>query len=316
MVQESRHHLFFRCIFAARTRQLLTKQFVIDDMKKFFYLIASIALLMGAISCSNDDEPKPNRGDGVFTVNTPMINHIVNINSGEIVGMSSTQNKLVLDTVNHQASVELTYNDGNGNKTVKLSGITATAKRMGFYNLTANANGELKDFSGYVDFNESSIRYSYTTADGYRVISTIAEVFFLKTKNTITYDDTTKTTVMDNSMYQFTLDPPSNTATVSVMAIVHAKDLKYFINLTALNVPVSVTRNGYTIAGDNLKTNGTYISSTDSLGSRTSTTDKYPFKTFNAVVDLENDSIIANFMMGNSATVYATGRTYPNYTSY
>ena len=285
-------------------------------MKKFFYLIASIALLMGAISCSNDDEPKPERGDGVFTVNTPMVNHIVNINSGEILGMSAVNNKLTLDTVNHQASVELAYNDGKGNKTVKLNGITATPKRLGFYNLTASANAELKDFKGYVDFNEGAIRYSYTTADGIRVISTIVDVFFLKTKNTITYDDTTKTTVMDNTMYQFTLDPPSNTATVKVMAIVHAKDLKYFINLTALNVPVSVTRNGYTFAGENLKTIGTYITSTDSLGSRTSTTDKYPFKTFNAVVDLENDSIIANFMMGSSATVYATGRTYPNYTSY
>ena len=248
-------------------------------MKKFFYLIASIALLMGAISCSNDDEPKPERGDGVFIVNTPMVNHIVNTNSGEILGMSAVYNKLTLDTVNHQASVELIYNDGKGNKTVKLNGITATPKRLGFYNLTASASAELKDFKGYVDFNEGAIRYSYTTADGIRVISTIVDVFFLKTKNTITYDDTTKTTVMDNTMYQFTLDPPSNTATVKVMAIVHAKDLKYFINLTALNVPVSVTRNGYTFAG-------------------------------------EDDSIIANFMMGSSATVYATGRTYPNYTSY
>ena len=241
-------------------------------MKKFFYLIASIALVMGAISCSNDDEPKPERGDGVFIVNTPMVNHIVNTNIVEILGMSAVNNKLTLDT----------------NKTVKLNGITATPKRLGFYNLTASANAELKDFKGYVDFNEGSIRYSYTTADGIRVISTIVDVFFLKTKNTITYDDTTKATVMDNTMYQFTL----------------------------VNVPVSVTRNGYTFAGENLKTIGTYITSTDSLGSRTSTTDKYPFKTFNAVVDLENDSIIANFMMGSSATVYATGRTYPNYTSY
>ena len=283
-------------------------------MKKLFYLIASFALLLGAFSCSNDDEPK--HGDGVFTVNTPMVNHIVNTSNGQVMGMSATHNKLTLDTIKHQATLELTYNDGNGDKTIKLSGITATPKRLGFYNLTASDNEEVKNFSGYVDFNESSIRYAYTTANGLRVISTISEVFFLKTTNTISYDDTTETTVMDNTMYQFTLEPASNSATVKVMGIVHAKDVKYFINITALNVPVNVTQNGYSFAGDNLNTNAVYISATDSLGSRTSTTDKYPFKTFNTVVDLENDSIVANFMMGSSATVFATGRTYPNYSAY
>ena len=126
-------------------------------MKKFFYLIASIVLLMGAISCSNDDEPKPERGDGVFIVNTPMVNHIVNTNSGEILGMSAVYNKLTLDTVNHQASVELAYNDGKGNKTVKLNGITATPKRLGFYNLTASASAELKDFKAmWISMREPS----------------------------------------------------------------------------------------------------------------------------------------------------------------
>ena len=224
---------------------------------------------------------------------------------------SNEESLLLLRVMEFSVSGALSENPNNSAEKVLSNTVFATMAK----NLHIAAS-QFKDFKGYVDFNEGAIRYSYTTADGIRVISTIVDVFFLKTKNTITYDDTTKTTVMDNTMYQFTLAPPSNTATVKVMAIVHAKDLKYFINLTAMNVPVSVTRNGYTFAGEDLKTIGTYITSTDSLGSRTSTTDKYPFKTFNAVVDLENDSIIANFMMGSSATVYATGRTYPNYSAY
>ena len=288
-------------------------------MKKILLLIAAMGVLLGAISCSDDDEPK--HGDGVFTVNTPMINHIVNQNNGDVLGMSSTHNKLTIDTIKHQASVELTYNDGSGDKTLKLSGLTATATRLAFYVLKGSDNSQLKNFSGYVDFNEGAIRYAYTTTDGIRVISTIADVFFLKTQNTITYLDTTKATTMENVMYQFTLNPSQQNGIVKVMDIVHAKDNKRFVNITAASVPVTVTRDGYIVAGENLKTNATYMThNSDSTSTGTipglKSTDKYPFKTFNAVVDLENDSIIANFMLGDSAIVVANGRTYPNYTAY
>lgn len=285
-------------------------------MKKIFLLIAAMGLLMGAISCSNDDEPAK-RGDGVFTVNTPMINHIVDLNNGNVLGMSSTHNKLTVDTTKHQASVELTYNDGNGDKKVSISGLTATPVRLGFYELKAPQGSPVKDFSGYVDFNESSIRYAYTTNEGIRVISTIQDVFFLKTHNTISYLDTTKTTTMENVMYQFNLSPTKTTAIVKVMAIVHAKDMKFFNSITATTVPVTVTPNGYTFTGQNIPTTAVYRNWTDSVGVPTlKSTDQYPFKTFNTVVDLENDTIIANFMMGDSAIVSANGRTYPNYTRY
>ena len=142
-------------------------------------------------------------------------------------------------------------------------------------------------------------------------------MFFLKTHNTISYLDTTKTTEMENVMYQFTLSPTQSTAITKVMAIVHAKDMRFFNNMTATSVPVTVTRNGYTFSGQNIPTTTTFRNWTDSVGVPTvKTTDEYPFKTFNAVVDLENDSIIANFMMGDSAIVVASGRTYPNYTAY
>lgn len=288
-------------------------------MKKVLFLIATVGMMMAAISCNNDDEPK--RGNGVFTVNTPMVNHMVNLTNGEVLGMSATHNKLTLDTLKHQASIELNYNDGSGNKTVKLNGINARAKRLGFYVLEAPQGSEVKDFSGYVDFNESSIRYAYTTSGGIRVISTIADVFFLKTKNTITYLDTTKATVMDNVMYQFTLTPTNTTSIVKVMDILHAMHHKRFVNITAASAPVTVTRNGYIITGTNLQTNATYMTqNSDSTSTGTipglKSTDKYPFKTFWAEVDLENDTIIANFMIGDSATVVANGRTYPNYTAY
>jgi hypothetical protein len=193
-----------------------------------------------------------------------------------------------------------------------ISNITASPKRLGFYELSASSNG----FKGYVDFNEGSLRYTYTTDDGLRIISTIADVFFLKTKTIINYKDTTKSTEMDGTMYQFELAPASSTATIKVMGIVHAKDLKYFINLTGSGAELIPTPNGFTIESENIRTTGVYRNWVDSTSSVVSTTDKYPFKSFNASIDLVNDSFSTSFMMGDSATVSATGSTYPDYSTY
>ena len=286
-------------------------------MKKILLLIAATALLTSVIASCDDNEPN-GRGNGVFTVNTSMINHIVNLTSGEVVGISSTFNKLTIDTVNHKASLELKYNDGSGDQTLKLNDITATAKRLGFYTLSLSSD---PTFSGYVDFNEGSMRYRYQTANGLRIISTLREVFFLKTNNVVTYLDTTEATTMESTMYQFNIDPATKTAVVKVMDIVHAKanDMKRFIDITATGVPFTITTNGYSIAAENLKTNANYIAfadSTTSTNDKIKNTNKYPFKVFNATIDLVNDHLDAYYMIGDSAIVTATGRTYPNYASY
>ena len=298
------------CFLDVSLRPISIRHIQLIDMKKILLLIAAVGLIMSAISCSDNDEPQ--RGDGVFTVNTTMVNHMVNTSSNQVLGISTTQNKLVIDTVNHKATVELRYDDGQGVKTLYLSDIKATAKRLGFYELTSTSDGS---FSGYVDFNEGSIRYRYTTG-GIRVISTTPEVFFLKTQNTITYDDTTQATTMENVMYQFEIAPATQTAIIKVMGIVHAKDVKYFNSITANNVPYTVTPNGFTISGENLKTSAYYRTYVDTTGSVVSQTDKYPFKTFNATVDMVGDHLDANYMIGASATVVASGKTYPDYTSY
>ena len=279
-------------------------------MKKFLLLIAAIALLGVVVSCSDDE---PNRDGRVFTVNTPMVNHMVDVSTGNVLGMRATHNKLTLDTANRKATLELNY--GDGNQAIKLSDLTATPSRLGFYILQSPSNSQ---FSGYVDFNDQSMRYTYVTGDGVRVISTISDVFFLKTQNTITYDDTTKTTEMENVMYQFTLNPSQQTAIIKVMDIEHAKDLKRFVNITASNVPVTITPNGYAISGENINTTANYIAHMDSTGTSqgTKTTDKYPFKNFNANIDLVNDHLDITFKMGESATVVASGKTYPDYPAY
>lgn len=279
-------------------------------MKRIFLLIAAAALLMGAFSCSDDDEPR--RGNGIITVNTPMINHIVDVTSGQPMGISSTHNKLTLDTAKHKASLELNYNDWQGDKMLELSDIIATPKRLGFYVLSSPSNNT---FSGYVDFNESSMRYCYTS-NGVRIISFTPEVFFLKTKSVITYDDTTKSNTTENTWYHFTIEPATSAAIVTVSDIVHVKDLKNFDHITAYGVAVTVTSDGFVVAGENLKTEAKYIAFDESTGSSFKTTTAYPFKTFNATIDLVNDTLNANYMLGNSATIVATGRTYPNYTTY
>ena len=280
-------------------------------MKKILLLIAATILLGTIVSCSDNDEPK--RGDGVFTVNTPMVNHMYNTVTNQVIGMANTRNKLTLDTTHHTAQLELLYNDGS-NHTVSYQDLTARASRLGFYVLRSPGD---PNFSGYVDFNEGAMRYIYTTADGIRIISTMPDVFILNTENTIEYDDTTETTKMGNVMYQFNLNPRDMTAIVKVMDIVHAKDLRRLTTVTATTVPVTLTSNGYVFSGQNLTTTARYTSWTDSVSGPTEkSTDEYPFKTFNVNVDLIGDHMDAHYMLGPHATVTATGKTYPDYTSY
>ena len=277
-------------------------------MKKLLLLIAALGVLVGTVSCG-DDEPK--RGNGVFTVNPAMINHMVNMNNGEVVGVTSTHNKLTFDTVKHVASLELHYFVGNTEKTRKLEGITATPKRLGFY--TLDWLGDLS-FSGYVDLNQGSYRFSYWTEEGIIVTSTMPEIFFLNTESTITYDDATASNKSEITMYQFTINPESQSATVCISDILHAKDNKNFVSITSYGVPYTVTPQGFAFAAENLKTEAKYIGQFDGATPTIKTTDKYPFKTFNATINLSSyqleDRLDANYMIGGSATVTATGKTY------
>ncbi len=274
-------------------------------MKKTLLLIAMTGALLLAVSCSNDDEPK--RGDGVATVIYPMINHITKDGGNTVVGIFNTQNKLVLDTVNHKATLELNYNDGQGDKQLVLEDVVATPKRLGFYELSSPT---YRSFKGYADFNEQSYRYNFTTTGGLHVISMTPEVFFYKTTTTVTYDDTTKASTTGDVIYQFNITPGTQKTTILVEKIVHTKDLKSFNYITARNVPITVTPTGFTISGTNLATEAEYVSFDFNTGHDAKKTDKYPFKTFNATIDLVNDHLDANFMMGGSATVVASGKTY------
>lgn len=274
-------------------------------MKKILLLIAAVGILMTAVSCG-DDEPK--RGNGVFTVSEAMVNHAFDTQTDQVLGVSTTHCKVTVDTKKLTATIELTYNDGQGIKTLTLDDLTVKSKGLKFFELSSSS---MSNFNGYVDINEeSSMRYFFTTADGIRIISMTPDVFFLKTKNTVSYDDGASTSETDNVMYTFHIEPTGNTAIVTVAGIVHAKDVKYFNSITAASVPFTVTPNGFTFNGENLKTDAIYRNYVDSTGSVISHTDKYPFKTFNATVDLVNDRLEANYMIGNSATVTATGCTY------
>lgn len=268
-----------------------------------------LGMLMGVISCSDDE---PSGVNTVFSVNTPMINHVYNTVTGTVLGISNTYNFLTIDTALHTASLDLRYNDGNGEKTFSLRNISAKPKGIAFYELSDASNSQ---FKGYVDFGESSMRYIYTTSEGIRVISTTPEIFFRKTNNTISYDDTTETTVMESTMYQFEIAPSTLTSSIQVMDIEHAKDLKRFYSLTGSGANVTLTPNGYVIQSDTIKTTAmVYRNWMDITSGVIPTTDKYPLIGFNATIDLLNDSLNTTFKMGNSATVVATGRTYSFYT--
>ena len=283
-------------------------------MKKILYLIAALAMLSLAVSCGDDDEPK--RGDGVLISNTPMINHMVNMSNGQVLGVTSTRNKLTFDTAKHTASLELHYLDGATEKILTMDGITAIPKRLGYYELDWKSD---PSFKGYIDlFEGPSMRYVYQTPEGFLITSTLPDIFFKNTESIITYDDTTKSNKSETTMYVFTINPEYQTATIEVEDITHAKDMRKFVKIIANSVPYTVTKNGFSINAENLKTTARYESHSGSGGtSFIAESDKYPFKTFNATIDLSahqlEDSLSATYMIGGSASVTAKGRTYPNH---
>ena len=86
-------------------------------MKKILLLIALTGMFLGAISCSDDDEPR--KGNGIVNLNSLMVNHVYNPHSDEVLELASTRNKLVIDTLKHQATLEFSYNDGTGDNASK-----------------------------------------------------------------------------------------------------------------------------------------------------------------------------------------------------
>jgi len=292
-------------------------------MKFTQLLLLATVLLLSVTSCSNDDSPSKG-GSSKRTVTTQMINHVVNNATGEVLAPAATQNKLTIDTSAHVASLELNYSIGSTSMTATADNLTAAYSRLGFYKLALNgSNSQVTALDGYVDFNEGSMKYAYTTSNGYRVISTLPEVFYLSTSTAMTYSDTTLCDTVTDAIYQFTIYPATMTATVQVMMLLHTSDLKYFENITGKNVPVTVTANGYVISGTNIATTAVYRGYDSSTGSETKTTTVYPFGSFTATLNLETDKFTADYTLNhtstdsdnnviilNTATAKATGQVY------
>jgi len=159
------------------------------------------------------------------------------------------------------------------------------------------------------------MRYAYTTTTGYRVISTLKEVFYLSTTTQMAYNDTTQDNKVDNAMYQFEINPTTMTATVKVMALVHNKESKYFESITAYNVPVTATKEGYHVEGKNLSTTAIYRAYDGSTGSSTKTTNAYPFGTFTAELSLESETFTATYTLNHIMNNGDTGETYVHCTA-
>jgi len=268
------------------------------------------ALVLGLAACGDDDPI--NKGGSKRTVSTPMVNHVVNTGTGEVT-VASTTNTLTIDTAAHTASLELKFAGSNGDQTVSIGDLSATPSRLGFYKLSMNgSNSQASNVSGYVDFNEAAMKYAYTATSGYRVVSTLSEIFYLSTNTSLSYNDTT-TSTDTGAYYQFTLYPSTMTAKVQIMALLHTGDGKYFNSITGYNVPVVATATGYTISGNDIATVGIYRGYDEDTGTETKTTDKYPFTTFTANLDLESDTFTASYVLAGKTKATASGQTYNKY---
>jgi len=290
-------------------------------MKRICSLLTAIALLTILLAaCSNDDSPSKG-GDAKRTVNTTMLNHIVSTTTGEVLPPATAKNQLTIDTAAHTAALTLNYHNGNNAVAVDAPNLTAQPARLGFYNLSST-DASLS-LSGYVDFNEANLKYAYTHG-GYRIVSTLSELFYLSTTTTMNYSDTTASHTVDNAIYQFEINPLTMTATVKIMELLHAQANKYFENITARNVPVTLSASGYNISGEQIATTAVYRAYDSATGSSTKTSNDYRFGALSASLSVENDTFTITYTIDHldgdgkvngTASASASGHTYSNKTT-
>jgi len=286
-------------------------------MKKLFFLSFACALML--LSACGDD----NNGisDSLErTVTRTMVTHVYNTSTNEIYALASAENSFSFQLSTLKGTAQLVYSlDGGATKqSATINNVTMTLTRTGVYALSASNTGNITDFSGYIDFNESALRFNYTVDGNKRVIATQSEIFFLACVSQLNYTDSTSSAT-DAADYQFEINPTNMTATVKIMELNDQMDVKFFNSITAAGATVTTTATGYEITANALQATTIYRGYDAETGSETTTSSEYGIANLHATIDLEQNYMQMTYKLGkwekgsyrsDIANVNATGTVY------
>ena len=281
-------------------------------MKHLLYIF-SLAAAITLTACGNDE---PGGGGGKRTMQPTMLNHVVDINTHQVTMEAAPYTLVLSDGYTH---VDVTVQMGTQRSTVAGCNVSKTSD--GFFSFGPQSDGNLTALNGYIDFNEGNFKCQYTLDNRYRVIATLPEVFFLSTTTTLSYEDGTSSSDA-STMYQFTINPATRTATIYVMSMLHAQEERFFESIVAHNAQVTATPDGYHITVADADCGASFRRYDSATGSGTTATNEYKFTDFVADVNLEQETMTVSFdlkKMKRSATpqevlatthITATGSTY------
>lgn len=224
-------------------------------MKKSLIALASFILMLTATSCSND-EPK----DVVWIMNTQLINHLTNANSGDFVSASLGGIYVELNTTKMVANVACAVAIGSDEVVFNLTDVPMTidGNRNGYLiksNQTVNSgNHTMAGMSIFVDMNlneETLGHWTNATIDGKYELNGLVPIIAFKGVNSI-INLPDGNTVTDNKgiftieVLDFTTD--NRSATLSIKGVTPVEVLSK--GLTYEGLKVEATSQGLHITTD------------------------------------------------------------------
>lgn len=274
---------------------------------KLMTLLAVMALVLSFSSCNKDDDPDWKKRD--ITMKVTNLNHMWSTATDLCVSVNETENTLVFHRADETADLKL-YAHSSQTTPFEINGLKLVAdKESGRYTCHAatTSDRDVTDLSLTVDFNEQCFEVHYTVGNDIRVMSGMPQLFFLGNEMKQVFPKGTPLT--DNrSIIQFDMDMSklNMTATMHLAPIVNTDLVMWFDNLIVRDIPVTVTRDGFTLEAPAPETVSVYRRIDSSAGTET-TTDARDSKGYQRfpVTDLK---VTINMATGTHETSFKMGR--------
>ena len=260
--------------------------------------IIATGMTLAMTSCGSNDNDNNNRNQ-IGTWDIRMLNHAVNIETGEVESVAIRWQQLSID---YSASkiIEMTLNNGISRPniatpTVSSLPLTKLSNRNRYtFDEASPVSENVTALKGYIDFDEQSAKLDYVMSRTWHVIAVVPDVYFnnnttIVSKGGIDYP-------CAGDMIEFSINPDSKAAKVKLLNVTFGDTSANFTQIvTDDDTPATVTATpeGYTITGLNLKTKA-YRRNYDV----TKPFSDFPFDELEAKIDLATETLTMTLKTG------------------
>lgn len=299
--------MLYLCHKETKTRFPMIKfKYQAMNIKHLFGMALTTAAIVLSLSACKSKSNDPFNGRQMAQWEIRMLNHAVNIESGEVESVAIKYQILQMDyTTPSIPSMTLVNGISRPNiptLTVSNLPITKVASRNRYtFDEPSPVSENVTKLKGYVDFDEQCAKLDYVMARTWHVIAVVPDVFFNNNNTVVTRGGVDYKCTGD--MIEFSINPDTNVATVKLLNITFGDTSANFTQIvTDDETPATVkaTPEGYTITGQNLKTKA--YRRTDP----TKAFSDFPFDELEANIDLATETLTMTLKTGEY-TITSTG---------